>query len=484
MAQKLLILRSSARAFGVTSARSFGTSTQLKQKSGLVLGLYAEDESGQSILTPAGKRFDQSVDGQLSKLIQSSGPVLKKGKTRVFFGLPGYSAVAVAGLGKKGLGYNDQENINEGLEAAAEGANLGVWKYQGPKSKKAKPLPVIEPFEKSGTNWSNGVAKADAQNFARRLMDTPANLMTPTIFAQEAASVLSKVNVEVEIHDQKWAEEKKMGSFLSVTRGSDEPPRFLEMSYFGASNSLSKPVVLVGKGVTFDTGGISLKPPGKMDEMRADMGGAACVVATLKAAATLKIPINIKGLVPLCENMPSGRATKPGDVVTAMNGKTIQIDNTDAEGRLILADALWYAAQSPNRVIVDMATLTGAMTVCLGQAAAGVFSNSNEMWEELQKASCQTGDRVWRFPLWNFYTKQISEIPGADLNNIGKGPGGGSCTAAAFLKEFVGDSVWMHLDIASVMSSSGSEVPYISKGMAGRPVRTLIQFLAQLGGSK
>ncbi|XP_059482777.1 cytosol aminopeptidase-like isoform X4 [Neocloeon triangulifer] len=447
-------------------------------------------------------------------LCKSSGPVLKKGKTRVFFGLPGYSAVAVAGLGKKGLGYNDQENINEGLEAvraaasagcrslqelevakievdsfgdaeaAAEGANLGVWKYQGPKSKKAKPLPVIEPFEKSGTNWSNGVAKADAQNFARRLMDTPANLMTPTIFAQEAASVLSKVNVEVEIHDQKWAEEKKMGSFLSVTRGSDEPPRFLEMSYFGASNSLSKPVVLVGKGVTFDTGGISLKPPGKMDEMRADMGGAACVVATLKAAATLKIPINIKGLVPLCENMPSGRATKPGDVVTAMNGKTIQIDNTDAEGRLILADALWYAAQSPNRVIVDMATLTGAMTVCLGQAAAGVFSNSNEMWEELQKASCQTGDRVWRFPLWNFYTKQISEIPGADLNNIGKGPGGGSCTAAAFLKEFVGDSVWMHLDIASVMSSSGSEVPYISKGMAGRPVRTLIQFLAQLGGSK
>jgi len=237
-----------------------------------------------------------------------------------------------------------------------------------------------------------------------------------------------------------------------------------------------------GKGVTFDTGGISLKPANKMDKMRADMGGAACTAGVLYAAARLRLPVNLRAFIPLCENMPGGRATKPGDVVTAMNGKTIQVDNTDAEGRLILADALCYAQQCQPRAVLDMATLTGAISVALGSAAVGVFTNSSAAWRHLRAAGSNTGDRVWRMPVWRQYTDAMTECDLADLNNIGATSGGGSCTAAAFLKEFIAEGTpWLHLDIAGTMENT-KDVPYLSKGMSGRPTRTVLEFAEAICG--
>lgn len=338
-------------------------------------------------------------------------------------------------------------------------------------------MPTVDWFEPSEADlygFQRGSIKGEAQNLARRLADTPSNLLTPSIFADEAASILTPLGVDVKVYDKKWAEDQKMFSFLSVAKGSIEPPKFLEITY---KNSDSKPYVLVGKGVTFDAGGISLKPAANMDHMRADMGGAAAVFGAIQGIARLGVQANIKVLIPLVENMPSGSATKPGDVVMARNGKSICVDNTDAEGRLILADALCYSADFCPEWVLDIATLTGAMVVCLGNAATGVFTNSNKLYQVLEKAGSETGDRVWRFPLWKHYTKQISENNAYDLNNIGKGKGGGSCTAAAFLKEFVPEKTnWLHLDIASVMGPDHS-VPYLSKGMTGRPTRTLIEFV-------
>lgn len=366
-------------------------------------------------------------------------------------------------------------------EAAAEGSLLRTWKYQKFRTKQSD-IPTVNFYNPNDTKekclWQQGEIKANAQNFARRLADTPANFMTPSIFAENVQEALCPLGVDVMVHDQKWAEEKKMGSFLSVSRGSQEPLKFLHITYRGVGDEVA-PYVLVGKGVTFDSGGISLKPGTNMDHMRADMGGAACVAGTLQAVAKLKLKTNVTALIPLCENMPSGTATKPGDVVRAMNGKTICVDNTDAEGRLILADALCYSATLKPKWILDIATLTGAMVVCLGNVATGVFCNSGELYADLERAGAVTGDRMWRFPLWKAYTKQISDYPAFDLNNIGKGKGGGSCTAAAFLKEFVPEkTVWMHLDIASVMGPE-SNVSYLDKGMTGRPTRTLIQFLQE-----
>lgn len=232
-------------------------------------------------------------------------------------------------------------------KTAAEGAILGTWKYQALKSKDKQSLQAnvkLADGANGHSDWETGDILARSQNWVRFLMDSPANYMTPTIFAENVKEKLIPLNVQVVAHDQAWAEAKKMGSFLSVSRGSDEPPVFLEVTYNGRSDH-SEPICLVGKGITFDTGGISIKPSAKMDEMRADMGGAANVAGTIAALAEMKAKVNVKGFMPLAENMPNGRATKPGDVVTAMNGKTICVDNTDAEGRLVLADALLYSAE-------------------------------------------------------------------------------------------------------------------------------------------
>ncbi|GAA6091915.1 cytosol aminopeptidase isoform X1 [Tachysurus ichikawai] len=486
------------------------------QTKGLVLGVYEKDKDDNSskvVLTEAAAAFDRSVSGKLSEILSLSGPPLKKGKSRLFYGLhQDFPSVAVVGLGQKGAGVcrkehwdNGKENIRAAVAAgcrqlqdleiphvevdpcgdsqsAAEGAVLGLFEYNELKSKKM--TQVTPQLYGSGDDkeWKKGVLYGEGQNLARRLMEAPANHVTPTVFADTIEQKLSPFSDKVTVNKRAkpWIESEQMGAFLSVAEGSEEPPVFLEVHYTGSPDSKQAPLVLVGKGVTFDSGGISIKPSSGMDAMRADMGGAAAVCSAIVTAAALKLPINIIGLTPLCENMPSGKANKPGDVVKAKNGKTIQVDNTDAEGRLILADALCYAHNFNPRAIVNAATLTGAMDVALGSAATGIFTNSDWLWEQLHKASVVTGDRVWRMPLFQHYTRQVAETALADLNNVGKySRSGGACTAAAFLREFVTASHWAHLDIAGVMSNK-DEVPYLRKGMSGRPTRTLVEFAAAL----
>ncbi|XP_011863940.1 PREDICTED: cytosol aminopeptidase-like [Vollenhovia emeryi] len=510
----LSFIRAQAVQHGNSHLRLFASVSTMK--TGLVLGVYETESEDNVALTPTAAKYNELVKGKLLKHILLAGPKIPKGHARVFWGLDetDYAGVAVVGLGKQGLGVNKLEEIHEGkesvraaaaagcralddveikdikletlgdAEAAAEGAGLSTWLYQGYKNEeKKKKLPKISLYGDEGeAEWRVGTIKAQAQNWARELSDTPANLMTPTIFSQRVFEALTHLGVDVQVHDKSWAEQKKMGSFLSVARGSTEPPKFIEINYKGADNPSESPVTFVGKGVTFDAGGISLKPSSEMDEMRADMSGAACVAATIRAAAELKLKKNIIGLIPLTENLPSGHATKPGDMVQAMNGKTIIVDNTDAEGRLILADALCYAQRFNPRFILDIATLTGAMRVALSNSATGVFTNDGNLYETLRNAGTVTGDRVWRFPLWQHFTDEVTKkVKGADINNLAKCKGGGSCTAAAFLREFVSkDTPWMHLDIAGVMGPAHDELPYIPAGMTGRPTRTLIQFLQAL----
>ncbi|XP_012288936.1 cytosol aminopeptidase isoform X2 [Orussus abietinus] len=495
-------------------SRVFSSCSNMKK--GLVLGVYETEGNDSVTLTPTAAKYNDLINGRLLKNICLAGPKINKADTRIFWGLDDadYAAVAVVGLGKHNLGVNDLEEVHEGkenirtaaaagcraldsveikkidleplgdAEAAAEGAGLGLWFFQEFKRKeKQKVLPEVSLYGDIGEQqWKIGMIKAEAQNWARKLADTPANLMTPTIFSEQVSSVLSALGVQVQVHDKAWAEQKGMGSFLSVARGSCEPPKFLEIAYKGAQEPTQQPVALVGKGVTFDSGGISIKPSAQMDEMRADMGGAAAVVASIKAAAELQLKVNIVGLIPLTENLPSGSATKPGDLVVAMNGKTIIVDNTDAEGRLILADALCYAQEFNPKFTMDLATLTGAMRIALGGAATGVFTNCAPLYENLRTAGTLTGDRVWRFPLWQYYNdKMTKSVKAADLNNVSKCKTGGACSAAGFLREFVGeDAPWMHLDIAGVMGPTNDDIPYMSPGMTGRPTRTIVQFLQQL----
>jgi leucyl aminopeptidase len=277
------------------------------------------------------------------------------------------------------------------------------------------------------------------------------------------------------ILDEKKMRELGMGSLLSVSAGSDEPARLVIMEYKGGKKG-DNPYVLVGKGITFDTGGISLKPGAKMDEMKFDMGGAASVFGTLHAVMELDLPLNVVAIVAAAENMPSGGATKPGDVVTSMSGKTIEILNTDAEGRLVLADALTYAERYKPRAVIDIATLTGACVVALGAHASGLYANQDELAEQLLAAGTETHDRAWRMPLWDEYQKQIN-TPFADIANLG-GPGGGSITAACFLSRFAEDYNWAHLDIAGTAWDSAP------KGATGRPVPLLTRYLMNRVGGK
>ncbi|KAI8878054.1 hypothetical protein K501DRAFT_229195 [Backusella circina FSU 941] len=445
----------------------------------------------------------------------------KADNVRVFYNIGGIERVAVVSLGKD-IGQDTQEaarratalglralstqgaknvGVDVSLDAhgAAEGAVLAQFSFDKLKSK-TDDAPQVGPFAEAsekkskGLDWNSGQIYGTSQNIARMLMTTPSNLMTPKLFSEEVAYLLAGLeNVEVIVRDEEWAARNKMNAFLAVAKGSAEPLRFLEIRYNGGKKN-EKPYGLVGKGVTFDAGGISLKPSNNMALMKGDMGGAATVAGALYGICKLKLPVNVVAVTPLCENLPSGTATKPGDVIKAMNGKSIEVLDTDAEGRLILADALYYlSSQFKPASIIDLATLTGAMDVALGRVYAGVFTNSDDLWERLQKAGKQTSDRFWRMPLDDGYLKEMKESHVADLNNLGKGRSGGACSAAAFLKEFVdgldavpavGDSVinndqpvaWAHIDIAGVMDSDGNDA-YHTKGMSGRPTRSLIEYI-------
>jgi leucyl aminopeptidase len=264
-----------------------------------------------------------------------------------------------------------------------------------------------------------------------------------------------------------------MGGLLGVAQGSIEPPHFIILEYSGGPKT-QRPVVLVGKTVTFDSGGISLKPSENMEHMKADMTGGAEVLAAVRAASRLKLPINVTGLLPVTENMPGGRATKPGDILTMLSGKTVEVQNTDAEGRLILADGLAYASRLKPACVIDVATLTGAAIVALGAFAIGMLGNNDVLKKALRQAGNDSGERVWEMPLWDEYFEQLkSDV--ADMRNIG-GRGGGMITAAMFLSKFAGDHPWVHLDIAST-DWSATERPCIAKGPTGTGTRLLIQYL-------
>jgi len=488
--------------------------TMSQSRAGVVFGVYNDDDK--LTLSKECTEYDNKANNWLSNLLPLAGKQLKAGSAQVVYN-PGaeHSTVCLVGLGSsaadaekdrcecrderkqrireamavgaralRDVGVNDISVESCGdAEAASEGVNLGLYSYDQLKKEKTTPVNTSLLGKGDSASWDLVKTLADGQNIARNLMDTPANLMTPTIFAKEASRILTAEGVTVVAHDQAWAEAKGMHSFLSVGRGSDEPSVFLEITYKGSNKSCAD-LALVGKGVTFDTGGISIKPSKDMDKMKADMGGAACVVGTITTAAKLKLPITVCGYIPLVENMPGGRATKPGDVVTALNGKTIQVNNTDAEGRLILADAITYASQAKPNILIDTATLTGAIGVALGNATCGVFTNSDMIWQLINTASHHTGDRVWRMPLFQHYVKAMEHGVG-DLNNLSKDNAGGACTAAGFLSQFLTPDIkhWAHLDIAGVRPVKPGDK--LLKGeMSGRPTRTFVQFTRLLAKQK
>lgn len=361
-------------------------------------------------------------------------------------------------------------------------AGLQTYRYSKTlsKPKAASTLKKLTFAGKPGTAArkavSQGKAIALGMNTARDLGDLPANICTPNYLAGQARAMGRKFPaLSTSVLSEKQMQDLGMGSLLSVTAGSEQPAKLIVMEYKGAAKS-QKPHVLVGKGITFDTGGISLKPGLKMDEMKYDMCGAASVFGTLTAVATLKLPINVVGIVAAAENMPSGGATKPGDVVTSMSGQTIEILNTDAEGRLILCDALTYAERYKPQSIVDIATLTGAVIVALGRHPTGLYSNQDDFASELLAAGQAVGDRAWHMPLWDDYQSQL-DSNFADIANIG-GPEAGSITAACFLSRFTRSMRWAHLDIAGTANVIGA-----AKGATGRPVGLLTQYLIDQSGA-
>jgi leucyl aminopeptidase len=375
-----------------------------------------------------------------------------------------------------------QRDLGDRTRIIVEAFSASRYRFDNLKSKKSEStntklskiiLTVQEQSSVADVRRSvrEGSAISCGVELARDLANLPGNICTPSYLAGQARKLQRSHRLKVSVLSESQMKSLKMGSLLSVTKGSREPAKLIIMEYRGNVKN-SPPVVLVGKGLTFDAGGISLKPAGKMDEMKYDMCGGASVFGTLLATAELKLPLNVIGIVPSCENLPDGAANKPGDIVKSMSGQTIEILNTDAEGRLILCDALTYARRFKPDVIIDIATLTGACVVALGDAASGLFSNNDQLAKELLTAGETSGDRAWRLPLWKQYQKQLNS-PFADIANIG-GRGGGAITAACFLSRFTENLNWAHLDVAGTAYHSGNQ-----KGATGRPVELLTQFLIQ-----
>ncbi|KAI8368485.1 cytosol aminopeptidase family, catalytic domain-containing protein [Blakeslea trispora] len=499
----LLTRKSLIKAARLTSLRRCFSNKQGFDS--LVAGAYSDKEP---FLT------NQHVSQETRNLIQNqlaSSNFKKLGDTRIFYNIDGISQVAVVSLGEKqqdrtkgqenvrmaqtaiGIQALQKQNamytgvdVSVDVQGAAEGAVLAQFSFDKLKQKEQKDQVdrVVEPYMPERNKaiedaWEIGQIYGASQNVARMLMTSPANLMTPKLFTDEVAYLLAGLeNIDIHVRNEEWVKKHNMNAFLSVSRGSTEPLRFLEIHYNGTKDRQQKPYGLVGKGVTFDTGGISLKPSANMALMKGDMGGAATVAGALYGISKLKLPVNIVAMIPLCENMPSGVATKPGDVFKAMNGKSIEVLNTDAEGRLILADALYYlSSQFEPRYIIDLATLTGAMDVALGQVFAGVFTNSDSLWKELERAGKTVSDPFWRMPLHPDYVKEMKQSLVADLSNVGLRRSGGSCAAAGFLQEFVDENTpWAHIDIAGVMECHSTKGHHI-KGMSGRPTRALIELM-------
>ncbi|SDJ82479.1 leucyl aminopeptidase [Microbulbifer yueqingensis] len=425
------------------------------------------------LLTPAEGKADRVL------LVRSGDGVLSQAEFRK---LARASAAAVKGY-KDACSYLTEVEVADAdtawqAQQLALAAGLATYKFTrclsdakpNPLAKFAVHVPERKQLKAVQEQVDLGAAQASGSNVARELGNLPGNICTPTYLASQAKELAKKhAKITTSVVDAKKMQSLGMGAFMSVAKGSDEPPALIAMQYKGGKAG-DKPVVLVGKGITFDTGGISLKPGMAMDEMKFDMCGAASVFGVMNAIAELGPAINVVGLVAAAENMPSGRASKPGDVVTSMSGKTIEILNTDAEGRLVLCDALTYAAKFKPDVVIDIATLTGACVIALGNHATGLYANRDELAQALIAAGERAGDRAWHMPLWDEYQSAL-DSNFADMQNIG-GREAGSVTAACFLSRFAEDYTWAHLDIAGSAWNSGA-----NKGATGRPVPLLLEYL-------
>ncbi len=473
----------------------------------------------EGITSPGGATgaVDTALTGMISELIASGDIRGKWGELTLIhtFGRIAAARVLVAGLGKsnefsidrvRDLSANVARFLRGkriaqaatiahgagigGLDAAAcaqaiaEGAVLGLYRFTTHKkhdndASDFDALTIVEQAAKSVAAMSaaadRGRIVAEAANFARDLSNEPGNVLTPTEFAARAEAMALARGLGFHVYDREWAESQGMGAFLGVAKGSAQPPKFMVITYQGGVET--KALGLIGKGITFDTGGISIKPAANMEEMKGDMSGGAAVIAAIGAIALLKPKINVTVIVPATENMPGGSATKPGDVLYAMNGKSIEVVNTDAEGRLILADALSYGVKLDLNPIVDVATLTGAISMALGNVAFGVFSPSDALTSRIREASAATGEKCWELPMFSEY-KELNKSNVADIKNSG-GRGAGSIAAAFFLREFVDERPWAHLDIAGV-DFFETEKGVTVKGASGIPVRTLVNLALDL----
>jgi len=357
-----------------------------------------------------------------------------------------------------------------------------AYRFESMKSKKSDPRPLARvellvaarDAQAAARGLREGGAIGTGMSLAKDLGNLPANVCTPAFLADKARKLAREWKLGLDVLERKDMEKLGMGSLLSVAQGSRQPPKLIVLHYDGGAKK-AKPVVLVGKGITFDTGGISLKPSPEMDEMKFDMCGAASVLGALSACAEMKLKLNVVGIIPTTENMPGGAASKPGDIVTSLSGQTIEVLNTDAEGRLILCDALTYAERFEPAAVVDIATLTGACVIALGHVASGLFSNKEALARELLAAGEEARDRAWHLPLWDDYQEQLKSNF-ADMANIGGRPAG-SITAACFLSRFARKFDWAHLDIAGTAWNSGKD-----KGSTGRPVALLAGFLMKRAG--
>ncbi|MFZ6775306.1 leucyl aminopeptidase [Undibacterium sp. Ji83W] len=400
-------------------------------------------------------------------------------------------AVQAAARTLAGLGANDavialpavkDRDLGWSIRATVLAFRESIFRADGLKSKKDTSTAGVKKVAiavaaTEATAAKNALVQSEAlangMDLTKELGNLPPNFCTPTHLANTAKKIATDYKMAVEVLDRKQIQALKMGSFLSVTNGTVEPPKFIVLKHNGGKVK-DAPVVLVGKGITFDSGGISLKAGAGMDEMKYDMGGAASVLGTMRAIGEMKLKLNVIAVIPTCENMPSGSATRPGDIVTSMSGQTIEILNTDAEGRLILCDALTYAERFKPAAVVDVATLTGACVTSLGHHNSGLFTRHDEAHDqlaaELLAAGKQTGDTAWRMPIEEAYNEQLKSNF-ADMANIG-GPAGGSITAACFLERYTKKYTWAHLDIAGTAWKSGA-----AKGSTGRPVPLLTTFL-------
>ena len=463
-------------------------------------------------LSEAAAALDRAAKGYLTRILARGDMNGKAGATLLLHGVPNIKAerVMLLGLGTAG-GFSDrryQEAIAAAIRAldttgaadalicppesathrrdigwriaqATIAARATAYRFDRMKSRPDKPASALRrlafaiddknALRHAAAGLEQGLAIAHGVSLARDLGNLPGNVCTPAYLAGAARDLARHYRMKITVLERAQMEKLGMGALLSVARGSVQPPKLIVLEYRGGP-AAQRPVALVGKGVTFDTGGISIKPSPEMDEMKFDMCGAASVLGTLKAIAEMKLRINVVGVIPATENMPGGAATKPGDIVTTMSGQTVEILNTDAEGRLILCDALTYAERYKPQAVIDIATLTGACVIALGHVVSGLFANDDALAREVLAAGEASGDRAWHLPLHDEYQEQLRSNF-ADFANIGGRPAG-AVTAACYLSRFTGQFRWAHLDIAGTAWKSGKE-----KGATGRPVPLLTQFL-------